>query len=52
MEMSFHAERASYWQSKSSMLGIDDVGCDIPIGMSVVLMEFSMGVWGGGVVEV
>ena len=31
---------------------IDDVGCDIPIGVSAVLMEFSMGMWGGGVVEV
>ena len=52
MEMSFHVECASYWRSKSSMLGIDDVDCDISTGMSAGLMEFSMGTWGWGVVEV
>ena len=52
MEMSFHVEHASYWRSKSSMLGIDDVDCNVPTGTSAALMEFSMGAWGWGVVEV
>ena len=34
------------------MLGIDDVDCDVPTGTLAALMEFSMGTWGWGVVEV
>ena len=55
METSFHVEHASYWQSKSSMRsmqGIDDEDCNVPAGTLVALMEFSMGAWGWGVVEV
>ena len=52
METSFHAERASYRQSSSSMLGIDEENCDVPEGTSAALMESSMGAWEWGVVEV
>ena len=37
---------------KQVILGIDDVDCDVPTGTSAALMEFSMGMWGWGVVEV
>ena len=49
METIFHTECALKLCSKSSILGIDDWYYNILAGMSVVLMDESMGEWGLGI---